>query len=106
MDYEVCIETGNDKNTLYLSTDYPPIINKLQKLIRSNPGDFVIKGEPKTNDGCLYIKMPAKYLSFSFKKRVYKPRDLTEEQREELRARMKKAQAARKEKQANSKEDT
>lgn len=49
MDYEVCIETGNDKNTLYLSTDYPPIINKLQKLIRSNPGDFVVKGEPKTN---------------------------------------------------------
>lgn len=47
MDYEVCIETGNDKNTLYLSTDYPPIINKLQKLIRSNPVISLSRATPK-----------------------------------------------------------
>ncbi len=88
---ETCINWVDDR--AYFSSDEHWWRERILKLAEKHPGEITILKRPEENDGCLYAIIPKKWV------KVVPPRtrDLTEEQLEELRERMKKAQAVRKE---------
>ena len=77
----------------YVSADMPKFKNTLYRLKNEHPDDVIfIAGNPdnpdparRENDGCLYAKVPANWI------RIKPPvkRNLTEEQKEALRERVK-----------------
>lgn len=87
--------------TMYISTDERWLINRLLEFKELYPEEVHIIKFPEDNDGCLYLRLPAKWL------KITPPRkhEISEEQRDELRMRMQKMRNARKEKQTDNKED-
>ena len=78
-----CNYTGS---IMYVSTDERSLITKLTKLQKEHPDEVEIIALPKDNDGCLYCKIPSKWL------RIAPPlkRNLSDERRAELAERMRK----------------
>lgn len=76
----------------YFSSDERRWINRVRKLKENNPDQIRIIAEPDENDGCIYCELPIRYLH------VFAPskRELTEEQKEEMRERGKNLQNKRK----------
>ena len=73
--------------TMFLSTDERRLINRILRFRESRPNDVEIIKTPEENDGCLYCKLPAKWL------KITPPveRVLTDDQREKAAERLKKA---------------
>ena len=88
---ETCINWTDDK--AYFSSDEYWWRDRILKLAESHPDDVNILKYPEDNDGCIYATLPKRWVKIKPPRTV----DLTEEQLEELRERMKKAQAVRKE---------
>lgn len=76
--------TTTDKKIVYASTDDAAMIRHLRKIIAAAPDEVTVLAEPETNDGCLYVKFPAKYLTV----RMPRKREYTEEEKKTLRDRM------------------
>ena len=79
---ETCI-TYCDKSPAFFSSDERKWINKFRKLKEQYPDLVSIDREPETNDGCICAKFPASWVQVRPKIK----RELTEEQREEMRER-------------------
>jgi len=77
-----CSYTGD---AMYVSTDERWLINRLMRFHDSRPGEVEIIRHAEENDGCLYCKVPAKWLKISPPVK----RDLTEEQRAAMAERLK-----------------
>lgn len=69
-------------NYAFFSSDERKWINKIRKLQQSNPDEVTILAEPEKNDGCIYCQVPAHWL------KLQPPRNLSDEQREAARERM------------------
>lgn len=70
--------------TMWVSTDEKWLINRIRRLAEKNPGQVTVIKEPEENDGCLYCKLPAKWLQI----RPPQKRELTDEQRAAMAARL------------------
>jgi hypothetical protein len=68
----------------FFSSDEKRWINKIHRLKKQHPEDITILREPEDNDGCIYCALPVSYL----KVQAPAKRELTEEQKEALRARL------------------
>ena len=80
---ETCV-TYCDKSPAFFSSDEKKWINKIRKLKEQFPDQVTIDREPETNDGCICAKFPASWIKVMPKKK----RELTEDQREEMRERL------------------
>ncbi len=70
--------------TAYFSSDERKWYSRIRKLAEEHPDEVTIIRQPEDNDGCIYAKMPSSW----FRLQPKKTRELTDEQRAELRARM------------------
>lgn len=86
-----CGYTGKD---MFVSTDERWLINRLRKLAEEHPDEVVIFLEPENNDGCIYLKCPAKWL------RINPPvkRNLSEEERAAAGERLRRLREAQRDK--------
>ena len=73
--------------TMFLSTDERRLINRILRFRESRPNDVEIIKMPEENDGCLYCKLPAKWLKIT----PPAERVLTDDQRAKAAERLKKA---------------
>ena len=75
-----------DKDRGYFSSDERKFITKIRKLKEKYPDLVRIIAEPENNDGCIYCELPSTWL------KIQPPvkRAFTEEQLEEMSARMKR----------------
>ena len=73
-----------DKDTAFFSSDERKWITKIQQFKQQHPDEVEILAEPENNDGCIYCKLPVRIFSLRWPTK----RELTEEQRQELRDRM------------------
>ena len=85
---ETCFNYCN-KEEGFFSSDERKFITKVRKLKEKYPDKVRIIAEPENNDGCIYCQMPTEWFTI----RVPVKRELTDEQREELSARMKRTLA-------------
>lgn len=69
----------------WVSSSDRSTISKMRKLAAARPDEVTIKMEPQQNDGWIYVKIPTDYIKFGLPRR----RNLTDEQRQELAARLK-----------------
>lgn len=83
---ETCFNYTNTE-TAYFSSDERRYVNKVRKLKEQYPEQVRIIAEPEENDGCIYCELPSRWFTI----RVPKKRDLTDEQREEMAERLKRA---------------
>lgn len=72
-------EKGRNDGIAYFSSDEQRWITKIHKLKASHPDDVEIIREPEDNDGCIYCKLPQKWL------KVSAPKAVSEEQKERLK---------------------
>ena len=82
---ETCFDYCNKEHG-YFSTDERKYISKVRRLKEQHPDKVRIINEPEDNDGCLYCELPVEWFTI----RVPVKRVLTDEQRSELSARMKR----------------
>lgn len=82
---ETCINYC-DKEAAFFSSDERRWITKIRKLKEKYPDDIDIIAEPETNDGCIYCKLPSRWLKIQ-PKRIY-----TEEQIAKMTARLNNVQ--------------
>ena len=80
---ETCINYCSDE-CAYVSSDERRWVNRIRKLNDEHPEEVRIIREPENNDGCIYATVPIKWV------RIAPPpkRELTDEQRDELRERL------------------
>ena len=74
--------------TAYFSSDERRWINKIHKLKLQRPNEVEILKEPEDNDGCIYCKLPIRYLKLQPK------REVSEEQRQAAGKRLALARAS------------
>lgn len=84
---ETCFNYCEPK-TAFFSSDERKWITHIRKLAKKNPEVMIIK-QPEENDGCIYCKLPAEWLKVSPPRKL----NLSEEQREISRKRMRELQA-------------
>lgn len=46
-----------DDGKIYLSTDEVAVINRAYSWMKTHPDDVRVIGDPKRNDGCLYVEI-------------------------------------------------
>lgn len=73
-----------EKEHGYFSSDERRYITKIHKLAEKYPEQVRIIAEPENNDGCIYCELPTSWL------KIIPKREVTDEQREISRVRMKK----------------
>jgi hypothetical protein len=73
-----------DKDHGFFSSDEQKWINKIRKLLESHPDEMRVIASPETNDGCIYVELPARWL------KIQPPtkRELSEEEKDVLRERL------------------
>lgn len=71
-----------DSKVAYFSSDERKWINKIHKLKEQHPDEVDIICEAEHNDGCIYCRLPSKWL------KVTPPRMYTEEQIAKMTARL------------------
>lgn len=92
---ETIITIGALDKTADVCTNDPAYWRKLDKKCEQHPDEYKLTKIHRTKDGlilCKWYEVPHKLVRFGA---PTAPRELTDEQRAELRERMKKAQAAR-----------
>ena len=92
---ETIITIGALDKAADVCTNDPAYWRKLDKKCEQHPDEYKLTKIHRTKDGlilCKWYEVPRKLVRFAA---PTVPRELTEEQRAELRERMKKAQAAR-----------
>lgn len=67
-----------DSKTAFFSSDERKWITRIRKIQQKHPDEIKILAEPETNDGCIYVQLPANWL------KINPPRKLTEEQKQEI----------------------
>ena len=79
------------KDCLFFSSDERRWIHKVQVLAEKYPDEVTIIRQPENNDGCIYARMPVRYL------KLIRPtqRELTDEEKIELSERLNKARMPR-----------
>lgn len=85
-----------DPQTAFFSSDERKWINKIHRIALERPDEVRIIREPETNDGCIYVSLPASWLKIAPK------RILSEEEREEFSRRAKETFSAFRERSQNS----
>jgi hypothetical protein len=75
--------------TGFFSSDERRWINKVHKLKEQYPEQITILKEPEDNDGCIYAKVPVKFMKLQG---PAKRTPMTEEQKQVLRERFKLVQ--------------
>ena len=75
-----------DRDSGYFSSDERRMITKIRKLKEQYPDRVTILAEPEDNDGCIYCIIPSEWMKIAPKRKV----NLTEEQRDELRNRLRR----------------
>lgn len=90
-----------DDKVMFVSSDEPRMRSRISKLAEAHPSECVITVRPENNDGCMVAKMPASWLKIG-PPRKGSHREYTEEEKEQLRERMKVAQAAKEAKKKGS----
>lgn len=75
-----------EKEHGYFSSDERRYITKIHKLAEKYPEQVRIIAEPENNDGCIYAELPTSWLKIQPPRKL----DLTDEQREEMSARLAK----------------
>ena len=73
-----------DPNRAFFSSDERKWINKIQKLYEQHPDEMRMIARPETNDGCIYVELPASWLKIIPKQK----REMSEEEKELLRERL------------------
>lgn len=73
-----------DKDVGFFSSDEQKWINRIYKLKEQYPDQVTILREPEENDGCIYCRLPSSWLRI----RPKIERELSEEQRQEMRDRL------------------
>ena len=91
---ETCFNYCDPKRAFF-SSDERRWINKIRKLYEEHPDEMRMIAEPETNDGCIYVELPASWLQVKPPRRI----ELTEEEKEIARERFKKNVLDRLEKQ-------
>ena len=87
----------DDRKIMWVSADEKKMINRMLKLKEQYPDKVEILRMPETNDGCIYAKCPAEWLSI----RPPKKMNYTEEQREANAERLRKARESMKQEREN-----
>ena len=79
------------KDCMFFSSDERRWIHKVQVLAEKYPDEVTIIRQPENNDGCIYARMPVRYL------KLIRPtqRELTDEEKIELSERLNKARMQR-----------
>ena len=88
---ENAIEFFRDSKWATVTLSKPRLINRVLKLAEQKPDDVRILATPDTNGGYLYARVPVRWIKIS----PPTEKNLTDEQREELRERMKSVRDAR-----------
>lgn len=70
----------------WFSSDERKWCTRMKKLAEQYPEDVIIKRQPEDNDGCIYVVLPSSWLKIQPKIK----RNLSDEQRLEMRERMMK----------------
>lgn len=70
----------------YLSSDEKKTINRILKLTKDYSKEIDILAYPETNDGCIYCKLPAKWIKIQPPKKL----ELSDEERAARAARLQK----------------
>lgn len=83
---ETCFNYCDTKRAFF-SSDERKWINRIRKLYEEHPDEMRMIAEPETNDGCIYVELPASWL------KIQPPRKLTDEEREVLRERFAQTRA-------------
>lgn len=78
--FNYCGEQPVEKG--YFSSDEVRWINRIHKLKEEHPDEVEILKEPEDNDGCIYCKIPTKWM------KLQPPKNLSEELREAARERI------------------
>ncbi len=86
-----------DSEDMWFSSDQRKWITRIRKLAASHPAEVTIICQPETNNGCIYAKVPQRWL------RIAPPRkmNLTEEQRRVAAERFKKYREGGKDHESN-----
>ena len=79
------------KDCMFFSSDERRWIHKVQVLAEKYPDEVTIIRQPENNDGCIYAKMPVRYLKLTRPTQ----RELTDEEKIELSERLNKARMPR-----------
>lgn len=98
VEQETIITIGALDKAADVCTNDPAYWRKLDKKCEQHPDEYKLTKIHRTKDGlilCKWYEVPRKLVRFAA---PTAPRELTDEQRAELRERMKKAQAARRNK--------
>lgn len=74
-----------DKDVAFFSSDELKWINKIHKLKKEYPDEIKIIKEPENNDGCIYCRLPTKWLKVGPKRKS----SMTDEQKLAFSQRMK-----------------
>lgn len=86
---ETCFNYCDPKKAFF-SSDERKWINRINKLIEEYPDDIRVIARPETNDGCIYVELPAEWLKIRPKKKI----EMTEEEKDILRERFARARQA------------
>jgi hypothetical protein len=82
---ETCFNYCDPKKAFF-SSDERKWITKIRKLYEEHPDEMRMIAEPETNDGCIYVELPASWLKIQPKRKI----EMTEEEKEALRERFEK----------------
>lgn len=74
----------SEKDRAFFSSDEQRWINKIRKLLDEHPDEMRLLASPESNDGCIYVELPASWLKIIPKRKV----ELSEEEKAVLRERM------------------
>ena len=85
----------------FFSSDERKWIARIEKLIEEYPDEIRVIAKPETNDGCIYVQLPAEWLKIQPKRKV----EMSEEQKDVLRERLAKLRQVSSETQGNSGEN-
>ena len=80
-----------DDNRVFFSSDERKWINRIRKLYEEHPDEMRMIAEPETNDGCIYVELPASWLKVQPPRKV----EMTEEEKDVLRERLARMRLSR-----------
>ena len=98
---ETCFNYCDPKRAFF-SSDERKWINKILKLYEEHPDEMRMIARPETNDGCIYVELPASWLKIQPKVK----RDMSEEEKQLLRERLAQYRTKTKETSAENEPET
>ena len=86
--FNYCYDRGKNDGIAFFSSNEKFWINRIYKLLKKYPEEIEIIKKPEDNDGCIYCKLPQRWL------RIQGVKKLSEEERLRAMERMAKARAS------------